>query len=102
MAKHVTPLDAKLQAAAMRENAEHRFSYLYRNDCYNGQYAGEFEVLESFLREDSLVLEGNQFSGDFAKSEVDEDGGGGEGRSGDRRCDTVLPPFPSPQLLTGG
>jgi len=30
MAKHATPLDAKLQAETMRENAEHRFSYLYR------------------------------------------------------------------------
>ena len=49
MAKHETPLDAKLLAATIRENMEHRFSHLYSTEDYNGQHAGEFAVCKKLV-----------------------------------------------------
>ena len=78
------------------------YADLYTSDQYNGQYAGEFNVLEGFLsdsiREDeSISMDGEQLGENFAHSPSvcmgSEPGGG----CGDSR--TVAG---SPLLLTGG
>jgi len=108
MAKHDTLTDPKIQAAIMRQNMKDRYAYLYINDLYNGQDAGEFEELESILADmiidgsdDHSVLLGGQSSDNFASSDADGIEGGCEERCGGSRTATVLPPS-SPRLLTGG
>ena len=75
MAKHESlPTSADI-LARMRD----RFTYLYTNDRYNGQYADEFCVLESILGdvfiEGEDIIEGSQFSGNFATSDTGVNGG---------------------------
>ena len=68
MAKH----DGVISAASIWENMERRFSYLYTEEHYNGQDAGEYEVLEGVLFESSeeddsfLSMDGEQSIGNFA------------------------------------
>ena len=75
MAKHDTLTDPKIQAAIMRQNMKDRYAYLYINDLYNGQDAGEFEELESILADmtadgidDHSVLLGSQSFDNFAST----------------------------------
>ena len=99
MAKH----DVLVTAASIMENMERRFSYLYTDELYNGQDAGEYEVLETVLFESSKEeddissKDGEQSVGNFANSTAAECGDGRGGGGGDSR-----PPAVSPRLLTGG
>ena len=105
MAKHEALIDAQQQAVVIRENMENRFAFLFTTDRYNGQWAGEFEVLESVLGEvltdEGVFSEGCQFADDFASLATDGSAGGHTGGGGGCRRPTVLPPS-SPRLLTGG
>jgi hypothetical protein len=82
-------------AAGLLESMERRFSYLYTNELYNGQDAGEFDVLEGVLFD--LTSDGDSEVGlsAIAASEVSgEVAGEGSGVS--------RSPAGSPRLLTGG
>jgi len=63
MAKHETLIGQSITAASLWVRMESRFSYLYDHDKYNGQYAGEFDFIESVLADS------------FTEEEVSRDGG---------------------------
>ena len=101
MAKHDAPIRPAITARTLRAKMEARFAYLYDQDKYNGQYAGEFNVLESVLADsfmdDESSREGEQSVENFAALTAARGGekpGGGVGGS--------RPVAGSPRLLTGG
>jgi hypothetical protein len=49
MAKH-EGLEGRITAAGILENMEGRYAFLYNEDRYNGQYAGEFGVLDGCVK----------------------------------------------------
>ena len=67
MAKHES-----ITRASLRSAMEQRYAELYTSDQYNGQYAGEFGVLESVLcdsiTDDSDSMDGDQRGENFATS----------------------------------
>jgi len=87
MAKHETLTRQSITAAILRTRMESRLAYLYDQDKYNGQYAGEFGFIESVLAdsftEEEDSKEGEQFVENFATSTAEEgiEFGGGVGAS---------------------
>ena len=108
MAKHEEPIYNPFTAATIYEKMEDRFSYLYSTDRYNGQYADEFNVLESILA-DEFIDDGSTSAevrallpDNFATSAMENHVGVSVEHRG--LCRGVPSPAETsaPQLLTGG